>query len=193
MSLKLHRFDLLPHGIVLATRSRGKELGRLALDSLGNSRALLLNFTGVEVASPSFLDELLLTVRSLTAGGDSGNFLAILGLNPDVNESLVMVLERRKLVIAAIEEHRLGLLGAPEQLTATLNEASALGATFTAPELADRLAIKLPALHQRLKALTDAGVLARTADPSSSRGLRHTYSQLDMKVVDDAEQPAQPA
>lgn len=193
MSVKLNRFDLLPHGDVLATRTRGRDVGRQAIDSLGNSQVLLLNFTGVQVASPPFLDEFLTALRTLVGGGDTGRLLAVVGVNQDVAESFAMVLSRRKLMMAEVQREQVSLLGAPEQLQETLDAAVAIGATFTAPELADRLAIKLPALHQRLKALADSGVVARKVDSTAVRGVRYEYSNVDVRVVDELDAPHQTA
>jgi hypothetical protein len=43
------------HQVLLVTRQRGREVA----DKLPGDRQLRLNFKGVEVASPSFLDELI--------------------------------------------------------------------------------------------------------------------------------------
>lgn len=175
MSLNVTTLDLVRQGDVLATRDRGRTVGRAALDSLPDSVHLLLNFAGVAVASPPFLDELLVTLRPATVGGDTGRLVVAVGLNDDVRESLEMVLERRKMVMAELRDDQVELLGGPDQLHATVRAAIALGEKFTAPELAEQLKMKLPAVHQRLKALTDAGVLAREIDPTSKRGVRHSY------------------
>lgn len=186
MSVKMQRIDLANEGDVLSTRRRGRTVGRAAHDLLEKSDCLLLSFFGVEVASPPFLDELLQALRPATFGGDSGRLLLIVGLNDDVCESLKMVLDRRKLALAMLKGNKVELLGGAEQLEQTLREAVELG-VFTAPELAERLAIKLPALHQRLRALTDAGAIARQPDTSAERGKRHTYTAPSGKTLREAE------
>jgi DNA-binding MarR family transcriptional regulator len=188
MSVKLARLDLAEHGGSLSTRDLGRTVGRTALDSVGDAGQVVLNFTGVEIASPPFLDELILALRPLTAGGDTGRLLVVVGLNDDVRETLEIVLDRRKLVLTTAEDDRLDLLAGNDQLQRTLREAAAMG-TFTAPELAERLELKLPALHQRLKALTDVGALARSQDPTAERGIRHTYSAASIPSLDDERAP----
>lgn len=187
MSLKVRRIDLAKESDVLSTRRRGRTVGRHAHDLLEKSDCLLLNFFGVEVASPPFLDELMQALHPATFGGDTGRLLLIVGLNDDVCESLQMVLERRKLVLATLRDDKVQLLGGAEQLEQTLRKAVELG-VFTAPELAERLAIKLPALHQRLRALTDAGAIARQPDATAERGKRHTYTApSDEQILREAE------
>jgi DNA-binding transcriptional ArsR family regulator len=188
MSVKVRRIDLARESDVLSTRRLGRKVGRQAYDLLEKSDCLLLNFFGVEVASPPFLDELLQALRPATFGGDTGRLLLIAGLNDDVCESLQMVLERRKLVLATLKDDKVELLGGAEQLEQTLREAVDLG-VFTAPELAERLAIKLPALHQRLRALTEAGAIARQPDATAEHGKRHTYTApSDEKILREAEE-----
>jgi DNA-binding MarR family transcriptional regulator len=192
MSVKPRRLDLARERDVLSTRDLGRIMGREALDSLGDAPELLLSFTGVEVASPPFLDEFLLSLRPLTHGGDTGRLLVVVGLNDDVRESLSMVLERRKLMLADLRDDQIDLLGGTEQLQRTLREAVDMGGHFTAPELAERLQIKLPALHQRLKTLTDSGVLARALDPTAERGVRHSYLGPTPDAVKRAAEEAGP-
>jgi DNA-binding MarR family transcriptional regulator len=173
--VKAVQYDLAArHGAVLATRDLGRAVGREVQDALGDCQRLLLNFAGVDVASPPFLDELVRAVRLLTHGGDSGRILVVVNYNEDVKESLALVLERQKLVMAALENDSIDLLGGTAQLRETLSAARELE-VFTAPELADRLRMKLPAVHQRLKTLTDAGAVAREPDETAERGRRHTY------------------
>ncbi len=67
--------------------------------------------------------------------------------------------------MAALTNGQMRLLGGSKQLKDTLREAQDLG-YFTAPQLAERLALKLPNLHARLKALAEAGAVAREEDSS---------------------------
>ncbi len=187
MSVNIETIDFrAEEGDVLATRERARTLARVVADRVGDDAHLVLNFCGVDVASPAFLDEMLVTLHPITMGGDSGRLLAAIGLNEDVRDAFELVLERRKLLMTELSDDHVELLGGPDQLRETIDAAIDLGETFTAPELAERLAIKLPALHQRLKTLTDSGVLAREIDPDAERGVRHKYRQPlgdDMKDV----------
>jgi hypothetical protein len=188
MSLKITRYELARHGRVLATRATGREVGRLAADQLADSAGLLLSFHDVDVASPPFLDEIVRTLRSVLLSADK-RWLLVTGYNEDVGESLEMVLQRHKMALGSVDGDNLTLLGGSPQLIETLLEAQRAGGRFTAPDLADRLKMKLPALHQRLNALSDAGVVAREDDPTATRGKRSIYSVPspdDIKAVTTA-------
>lgn len=152
-------FDLGAHGKVLATRELGRKIGRMAADELADAPSMVLGFWGVEVASPPFLDELVRALSTVLAGGDSSRLLVAAGYNDDVRESLSMVLERRGSTLGAIEQGQLKLLGGKKHLQDTLAAAQRLG-YFTATQLAEDLAVKLPNLHARLKALTEVGAVA---------------------------------
>lgn len=182
MSMKMITFHMAEHGrsSVLATRDLGRRVGRDVQDELAGAEILLLTFTGVEVASPPFLDEILRAVHSVLRGGDTKLMVITLDMNEDVRESLELVLERHKLMLATLSGSQIKLLGGTRQLAETLREAQKLG-EFTAPELAERLRLKLPNLHQRLKALTEAGVLMREADDTAERGRRHRYRAPDAR------------
>jgi DNA-binding MarR family transcriptional regulator len=173
MSLKPRAYVLSDHGGVLATRELGRTVGRELQDALVDAPGLVLSFAGVEVASPPFLDELLASIHASLHGGEANKLLVLDGLNDDVKESLLIVLERRKLALANLEDDQIKLLGGSRQLKETLREAQHMG-EFSAPELAERLEIKLPALHQRLQALLETGAVGRTRETTGERG-RHAY------------------
>lgn len=175
MSLKFPIYVLNAHGEVLSTRPLGRDVGREIHDRLLEGPALMISFAGVDVASAPFLDEVVRAVRGSLAGGETNRLVAVYGLNKDVHETLNMVLDRNKMSLAALDEGKVELLGGNEVLRETLEAAVDLGEPFTAPELAERLRIKLPALHQRLKPLLDTGVLAREPDETAERGKRHRY------------------
>ncbi len=170
--------NLAEYGRVLSTRERGREAADALQDALP-SGGVVLNFAGVEVASPSYLDEILTRLRGLLAEGASA-IVVVVEANRDVSESLEMVLERRKMGLAVLKDDAIELLGGRRQLAETLAAASELG-TFKATELADRLELKLPNLHQRLKALGEAGAVARTVDHTATSGLRYDYRAPDPK------------
>jgi hypothetical protein len=182
MSLKPIAYPLNSHGGVLATRELGRTVGRELQDALADASGLVLSFAGVEVASPPFLDELLSSVHAVLSGGEANKLVVIDGLNDDVKESLLMVLERRKQALATLEGAQIKLLGGNRQLQETLREAQAM-AEFSAPDLAERLEIKLPALHQRLQALLETGVVSRSSKSTGERG-RHAYRAAKASEVE---------
>jgi len=141
---------------------------------LAEGDGLLLSFWQVDVASPPFLAEVIGALRAVLLAHENG-LLLVTGMNDDVKESLELVINRQKMSIAALEGEQVELLGGSTQLVETLREAQRMG-TFTAPDLADRLKVKLPALHQRLNALREAGALSREDDPTATRGKRGKYT-----------------
>lgn len=173
MSLKLDRYDLVEHGRVLATRSTGREVGRAVADRLTESPGILLSFFGVDVASPSFLFELISETKAALITPPS-KWLLVAGMNDDVRESALLVLDRLKMIVGTLDHGQIEVLGGPQHLQETVRAAEELG-SFTAPDLAEQLRIKLPALHQRLNQLVEAGVLTREDDPTATRGKRGKY------------------
>jgi hypothetical protein len=189
MSLKPVIFDVGKQGgKVLATRVRGREVGRAAADRLDEADSMILGFWGVEVASPPFLDEFLQAVRSELSSGETSRLLVATGVNEDVRESLQMVLERRGGALASLNKGQIELLGGSSQLAETLREAQKLG-YFTAAKLAERLEVKLPNLHARLKALTESGAIARE-DVAGERprrgGTARSFRASDVDVLEAA-------
>jgi hypothetical protein len=185
MSVKLERYDLARHGDVLATRSIGREVGRDVAERLCDSQGLLLNFHGVDVASPSFLFELIGAIRAALLA-PSAHWLLVAGMNDDVRESAELVLERLKMMLGVLNHDQIDLLGGPQHLQDTINAAQQLR-VFTAPDLAKELELKLPALHQRLNQLVEAGVLAREDDPRAVRGKRSKFATPPIADASEAD------
>ncbi|MDA0173393.1 hypothetical protein OJ998_30095 [Solirubrobacter taibaiensis] len=187
MSVNPVIFDLGAYGSVLATRDKGRVAGRAAADQLSSASSMVLAFWGVEVASPPFLDEVVRAVRAELLGGTSSRLLIVAGVNADVRESLEIVLERQGAAMAALEHGQLTLLGGSRHLEETLREAQKLG-YFSARDLAERLAVKLPNLHSRLKALAEAGAVARDHDAPGERpkrgGTAKAFRTGDLEVLD---------
>jgi hypothetical protein len=183
MSLKLERYNRAQHGDVLATRATGRDIGRVVADRLAQSPGLLLSFHGVDVASPAFLFELIGAIRA-TLLAPPTRWLLVTGMNDDVRESTELVLERLKMVLGQLENEQIELLGGAEHLQKTVKAAQELG-VFTAPDLAAELELKLPALHQRLIQLVEAGVLSREDDPTATRGKRSKFAAPPIADDDD--------
>lgn len=161
-------------GPVLSTRERGREVADRLEEGLRSKPAVLLNFRGVQIVTPSFLDEVLTRAAGVLRGPESGLLVAT-GLSPEVSDTLQLVLNHRKLMLAALEDKHTELLGGTRQLNETLKAAHKLK-VFTAADLAKELRLKLPNLHQRLKALEQAGALTKTADPGARRGKRYVWA-----------------
>lgn len=174
MSVNLPRYDLVKHGRVLATRPLGREVAAEVSVLFADSGGLLLSFYEVDVASPTFLSELVNSLRGVLLSSED-HLLLLTGMNEDVRESVELILAREKMALGELDHGQIGLLGGSSHLHETLHEAQKMG-SFTAPDLAERLELKLPALHQRLNQLIEAGVLARQDDPTATRGKRGKYT-----------------
>lgn len=175
--------NLVEYGKVLSTRELGRQAADQLQDALVEGGAVVLNFAGVEVASTSFLDEVVMRLKG-TLGGRGSSVVVVAGLIEEVQESLILVLNNRKLALAALDEDKLTLLGGNRQLEETLDAASRLGETFKAPDLAESLRIKLPNLHQRLKSLTEGGAIARADHGiAPAQGRAGDFTTFDPKNV----------
>ena len=128
-------------------------------------RDLFVDFAGVQVASSPFLDELARTLRAWNADHPD-RFVVLTRLNEDVQDTLVLVLERREMALTELRKGKLQLIGGRAHLKETLGAAQELE-TFTAAELAVQLELKLPNLHQRLVALQAAGAVVRVHPPGA--------------------------
>jgi DNA-binding MarR family transcriptional regulator len=108
-------------------------------------------------------------------------FVLLAAMNADVTDTMTLVLTRRNMALGALENEQLEVLGGGPRLQETLEAAQKLG-TFTAAELAERLAQKLPNLHQRLSQLQDAGVLSSENDPTARRGRRLQFKTAAVEL-----------
>lgn len=191
MSLNVHAFDLAQFGGVLARRENGRKAALELAQALEDAAdgALLLNFRDVDVASPPFLDELVNALRAALHRPQGACYVVVVGTNDDVKESLEMVLVRHKMRMVALKENDFELLGGGAHLDETLREAQALG-SFTAPELAERLQVRLPALHNRLKALREAGAISQAKDPGAGRGKKKDFQAAPLDEVREQAPPS---
>jgi hypothetical protein len=177
MSVKPVHFALADHGRVLATRNAGRKVAAHLAELIEGQPSIVLNFHDVEAVTPPFLDELLRVVRAELAAKREGRVIVVTNLDDDVRETLQLLLDRHRLSLAELRGGRVELLTSVPYLAETLQAAQDLGTEyFTAPQLAERLALKLPNANQRLGQLVQAGAIARERDPDAERGKRYRYS-----------------
>lgn len=177
MSVKPVHFALADHGRVLATRNAGRKVAARLSELIEEQPSIVLNFTGVEAVTPPFLDELLRVMRGALSTQRDGRVIVVTQLDDDVRETLQLILDRHKVSLAEIRDGRVELLTSVPHLAETLEAAQDLGTEyFTAPQLAESLALKLPNANQRLGQLVQAGAIARERDPDAERGKRYRYS-----------------
>jgi hypothetical protein len=178
---------LRDRGSVLSTRPRGREAAdhvRAIADDPGD---LILDFAGVEVASPPFLQELVDGVHGLVVRDrETGRIVLFVNMNEDVAETMRYVLSRKKLSLAYREGDRIELLEGKPHLIDTLREAQQLR-SFTAPDLARKLGIAADTATQRLRKLLETGAVVREPDAEARQGVRHLYRAA---TPDLTEEPA---
>jgi hypothetical protein len=88
-------------GPVLSTRERGRALADELEGALREGTGVVLSFEGVEIVTPSYLDEVLTRAAGILRMPGAGLFVAV-GLDEEVRDTLEMVLEHRKLMLAAL-------------------------------------------------------------------------------------------
>jgi anti-anti-sigma regulatory factor len=145
MSVKRDALAFKVPGKVLGTRALGREVAEQLRERAGDgAQDLFVEFTGVQVASSPFLVELALALRAWNADHPD-RFVVLTNLNEDVQDTLGLVLERRDMMLVAVEKGTLRLIGGRAHLDETLKAAQELE-VFTASELAEQLELKLPNL-----------------------------------------------
>lgn len=172
-------YPLRNHGKVLATRSLGSEVAAALRADTATADSVIVDFSDVRVASSPFLDEIACVLRSMIAD-NRDRFVLLANLNEDLVDTLELVAERRNIVLTAVRDGKLKTIGGTKQLDETLAAAEEIG-TFTAPQLAERLELKLPNLHQRLGQLEAAGALTHSDDPSAQRGRRLLFKTPELE------------
>jgi hypothetical protein len=173
------------HGQFLSTRQAGKAAATAFQRITRNPGDVILDFAGVEAATPPYLQELFDAVTGLIlASQGNGRIVLAANLNADLAETMRYVAGHAKRGVVVLHGRQLDLIEDRPHLAETLREAQRLRPFFTAPELAERLEIKPDAATQRLKQLVDLGAAERRVDPDSRRGVRHLYRVADPHSVD---------
>jgi hypothetical protein len=94
MSVKLDVIRLRKRGRVVGTRALGSEVADEIRSSDPAAKALVLDFTGVRVASSPFLDEVVCATRAAIVDHPDRH-VVYGGLDEDVLDTLDLVVERR--------------------------------------------------------------------------------------------------
>lgn len=166
---------MLDHGRILSTRSRGAEAAERIDRVAADPGDVVLDFAGVEIATPPFLQQIVDIIATVVArSSDTGRIILLANLNEDVRETLAYVLAKHRGTVVVQEGNQIGLLEGEDLLVETFDHAKRLG-SFTAPQLASDLNIKGDNATHRLKRLLAFGALVREEDPSVERGRRHLY------------------
>lgn len=173
-------------GNVLATRRQGRRVAELITERATEPMSFVFNFDGVDAVTPPFLAETLDALYgAIKRHRDEHIFAVAINLDDDNLETLKVVIKAGDWPgLAWAEDNAVELLSSTPQLADTLREAQALG-PFIAPQLAEQMGMKLPAMNQRLTQLVEAGAMARWRDASAARGKRFQYQALDDEHVQE--------
>lgn len=166
-------------GAFLATREKAAKIRddlEKALRKANPEELIEISFKGVQAATISFADEFvgrLMTARMSQDLPEIGILLT--NLNGELFEAIDVCLERRELLAAYAKGQEVGLLGKVDShLTKTFQTSYELE-EFRASELADELEITIQNANNRLKKLTDAGVLMRDRSDPEAGGKEFIY------------------
>lgn len=169
-------FRLHDVGELLLTRTDGRGAADKLRPLMAAPSDLVLDFGGIEAATPSFLDEICSEIDlGLRRHRDDGMVVVATHMKPDVMESFRFILERHRHSLAYWTGKHIDLLNAPPHLVETLQAAIDLGGEFTVPELAERLELQPSTVNERLADLLEAGAVGRERDRRAERGRRYRY------------------
>lgn len=160
------------------TRSEGRKAAAQVRQRMLAPVNLVLDFSGVGAATPSFLDEVCHEIDlGLRRHRDDGTVVVATHMQPEVVESFEFVLERHRhsLAYTTVKSRDLDLLNAAPHLIETLQAAVDLGGEFTVPDLADYLDLPANTVNQRLADLLESGAVGRERDLDAERGKRYRY------------------
>jgi hypothetical protein len=173
-----HHFRVHDDGSWLSTRDKGAKACRRLEEQLTGAKGAedaVLDFSEVEAMTVSFADEFIgrfIGARMVGLVPEVG--ILVEGLNPDTEETLTLVLNRRKLVAVYRDGQADRLLGEDEPLQQTFAAAQQMG-EFKAVDLAENLGISPQNANNRLKRLVASGVLCRTRASAERGGKEFGY------------------
>lgn len=162
----------------LMLRDDGRKAAFKVRERMLQPANLVLDFGGVEAATPSFLDEVCHEIDvGLRRHRDDGAVVVATHIEEEVIESFEFVLARHRhsLAYTTVKNSEIDLLNAPPHLIETLHAAIQLGGEFTVPELVDYLELPANTINQRLADLLESGAVGRQRDSEAERGKRYRY------------------
>lgn len=170
---------------LLLNRADGREVAAKLRRRVEEPKPLILDFSGIDAATPSFLDEICSEIDlTLRRYRDDGMLVVATHLREEVGESFLYVLKRHRHSLAYTRGDEIDLMNAPPHLVETLKAAERLGGEFTVSQLAEELGdLKTSAVNQRLASLLEAGAVARERDDSAERGVRYRYKAPTKRLL----------
>lgn len=173
------RFPLSEDYEAVLTGRENAERARVAVERAIREQSpatpCALDFSGIEAISAPFVDEFL---GKLLSGHLAGYYedhpLLALNADPDVRETINVVLRARGLSMLYVSDSEVSLLGGERRLEETLQAAAGLG-RFRASQLAEVLGLTPQAANNRLKTLLRQGALLRARVVREGGGKEFEY------------------
>lgn len=177
-----HRFSLVDYGNRLWTRDRAREIRNdlvVILDSSSVGDCVIIDSGGVEVFDISFANEFFgRTILDLPKS-NRGRFIVVENLGEYARENLEKALESLGLVIIEQRDGKLDLIGKVHPTDKVTFKAIATSTEpVTSSELKERLNINLTAMNERLKKLTELGIIRRDTGISPAGREQFEYTVL---------------
>jgi len=140
---------------------------------------LKIDFTRVEIVDYSFASEIVAIPLSRLAIELKGKHIIIAGMNKAVEENVTVALEKAELCALAVDSSNAWkLIGkCSEALSSTFAMIEKLKKTDT-PTLAERLGTTIPVLNNRLRILTDLGLVKKEESSAPSGGRQYIYYSI---------------
>jgi len=175
-----NRFTLSNYGKKLWTRDRAREIRSDLLSLLGKSRSgdsVVVDLSGVEVFDISFASEFFGRTILELPKTYPGRFIIVEDLNDVTRENLESAIESLGLLMIERRSEKLFLIGkvhpADKETFIAIAKAQK---PVTSAELKDLLKVNLTAMNERLKKLTELGLVRKEAGVSQAGREHFEYS-----------------
>ena len=172
-------YRLKEAGERLWTHEKGREVRaeiEARLDALPAGEALTVSFEGVEVLDVSFSMEVFGKLYGGLSTAYPEKALVLQGLNSYVKTNLDTTLQVRNLIALIVDGPRKWeLIGKASDTDRETMAVLAKRKQATAPEIADALGIQLTTCNQRLRKLSENGLIIRTKIAAASGGEQNMY------------------
>lgn len=178
MKQKVYQYKFSKDQVELWGRARGRELREQVegvLQTVPPGSALRVNLAAIQVMDVSFSVELFGRLYASMPTVYPERALVLEKAEDDVKENLDAAFQRLNLLALIVDGAVWDLIGKTSETDRETLQALYQRKEATAAELADALDVKLTACNQRLKKLTEAGIIIRTKMSAPSGGDQYLY------------------
>jgi DNA-binding transcriptional ArsR family regulator len=178
MKYTIYQFKFGKDQSELWGRTRGREIREqieAILNTVPPGAAMHINMATVQVMDVSFSVELFGRLYGSMAISYPERALVLEKVDEDVQDNIDAAFQRLNLLALIINGTNWELIGKTSETDRETLQALYLRKEASAADLADAMDIKLTACNQRLKKLTDAGIVIRTKMSAPSGGDQYLY------------------